>query len=294
MPGEGLTHAPVQQESTGKEPHIAVDIDPQKPPARWIELDTQPLRAKPASGDQRPDAASLDTVLKLLSAFVDAWSHDLMLAPVAPILKALGEQSIVARQKLEFEALRAVGTLFETGLFGRQMGRLLRILREWQKTGVAPVFSAPGRKRPRETTKTVWRAVGLVGVLLFAFISAIMNTRSPGPRSTPSGNGPFYTPAPPPNPATASFNRGVRYDSTGQFDQAIREYDNAIRLNPYYAPTYYNRGLDYANQGQFDRAIQDYDQAMRLNPGNPDNLVSRGTARGNMPMPSRITIKPSQ
>ncbi|MDY7006729.1 MAG: tetratricopeptide repeat protein [Cyanobacteriota bacterium] len=44
------------------------------------------------------------------------------------------------------------------------------------------------------------------------------------------------------------FRRGLgRYDR-GEYEQAIADYNQAIRLNPKYADPYYNRGLIY-NQG---------------------------------------------
>jgi tetratricopeptide (TPR) repeat protein len=80
------------------------------------------------------------------------------------------------------------------------------------------------------------------------------------------------------NDADAFFNRGAAYDGKEQYDRAIQEYDQAIRLKPNYTAALYNRGLDYANQGQFDRAIGDLDQAIRLNPNDADAFLSRGSA----------------
>jgi lipoprotein NlpI len=41
---------------------------------------------------------------------------------------------------------------------------------------------------------------------------------------------------------------------------------------------YFNRGIAYKHKGQYDRAIQDYDQAIRLNPRQAEAFSSRGTA----------------
>ena len=40
-----------------------------------------------------------------------------------------------------------------------------------------------------------------------------------------------------------------------------------------------NRGSGYANKGEYDRAIQDYDQALRLDPKNAYALYNRGVAK---------------
>lgn len=60
-------------------------------------------------------------------------------------------------------------------------------------------------------------------------------------------------------------NRGTAYWAIGAHDRAIRDYDEAIRLNPrdYYA--YSNRANSLSAKGEYDRAILDYNEAIRLN-----------------------------
>ena len=64
----------------------------------------------------------------------------------------------------------------------------------------------------------------------------------------------------------AFYKRGNAYNEKGDYEQAIQDYDQAIRLNPGHATAFSNRGVAYANKKDYDRAIQDYDQAIRLNP----------------------------
>src|SRR5437667_395115 len=45
-----------------------------------------------------------------------------------------------------------------------------------------------------------------------------------------------------------------------------------------FAPAYYNRGLAYAANGEFDRAIADFNETIRLDPTDPDAFISRGGA----------------
>jgi Zn-dependent protease len=47
---------------------------------------------------------------------------------------------------------------------------------------------------------------------------------------------------------------------------AAADFDEAIRLRPGQAPYHVNRGLSYAHQGQYDRAVEDYLEAVRLDP----------------------------
>ncbi|MFC1916283.1 fused MFS/spermidine synthase [Chloroflexota bacterium] len=60
-------------------------------------------------------------------------------------------------------------------------------------------------------------------------------------------------------------NRGVAYEKLGQLQQAIQDFDEAIRLNPQDSVVYYNRGTTYGKLGQLQQAFQDFDEAIRLN-----------------------------
>lgn len=52
-------------------------------------------------------------------------------------------------------------------------------------------------------------------------------------------------------------NRGIGYDSKGQFDTAIENFDQAIRINPNSALAYYNRGVAYTNRGNWFNSFED-------------------------------------
>jgi len=61
------------------------------------------------------------------------------------------------------------------------------------------------------------------------------------------------------NCALAYLGRGNAYSNQGNLDQAIRDYCEAIRLDPNYAIAYYNRGAVYQRKGKFSKAFSDYD-----------------------------------
>ena len=67
-----------------------------------------------------------------------------------------------------------------------------------------------------------------------------------------------------PSNAIAFFNRGNAYDQSGDYDKAIADYSEAIKLEPNDADAYNNRGQAYDNKGEFDLAIADYTAAIRL------------------------------
>jgi tetratricopeptide (TPR) repeat protein len=72
-------------------------------------------------------------------------------------------------------------------------------------------------------------------------------------------------------------SRGVGHRLKGDYDRAIQDYDQAIKLNPKSATAFNDRGVAYDHKGEFDRAIQDYDQAIKLRPS-AEMYFNRGNA----------------
>jgi tetratricopeptide (TPR) repeat protein len=82
-----------------------------------------------------------------------------------------------------------------------------------------------------------------------------------------------------PNDFLAYRNRGgVYHHIKGDFDRAIADYTQAIRLDPNDEYTFEVRGYAYAFKGEHDRAIADYTQAIKLNPNYSFAYNNRGFA----------------
>ena len=79
-----------------------------------------------------------------------------------------------------------------------------------------------------------------------------------------------------------SYTRGVEHNELGQYDAAIQDYDQVIRLDPEYADAYHNRGYSYDEAGQYERAIQDYSEAILLDPQDADAYYNRGVSYHNL------------
>ncbi len=66
--------------------------------------------------------------------------------------------------------------------------------------------------------------------------------------------------------AIAYNNRGNAYTGKGEYDRAIKDFDESIKLNPNNASAIFNRAEAYLNKGEYQRAVRDYDDAIRLKP----------------------------
>ena len=75
-------------------------------------------------------------------------------------------------------------------------------------------------------------------------------------------------------------NLGAVLFLSGQTDPASRQFQDAIRLKPDHADAHYNLGVCLATKGQTDEAIREYQEATRLKPDNADAQFNLGLALG--------------
>jgi tetratricopeptide (TPR) repeat protein len=78
------------------------------------------------------------------------------------------------------------------------------------------------------------------------------------------------------NTAQTYYERGMSLYNQSNYDAAIQEFTEAIRIDPNYALAYYNRGNSYRYKNDYDRAIADYTQAIRLDPNYRNAYSNRG------------------
>lgn len=93
-----------------------------------------------------------------------------------------------------------------------------------------------------------------------------------------------------PHIAATLTNRGNAYYFKGQFDRAIKDYDEAIRLSPNLSEAFSNRGNVYRKTGQYDRAIQDYDKAIQIEPDDAQIFADRGLAYEKKGKPTKALL----
>jgi tetratricopeptide (TPR) repeat protein len=65
------------------------------------------------------------------------------------------------------------------------------------------------------------------------------------------------------------WTRGLLYWDRKDYDRAIADHSEAIRLDPNYIAAYIGRGVAYRSKGDTDNAMTDFSAAIRLDPKEP-------------------------
>jgi tetratricopeptide (TPR) repeat protein len=73
-------------------------------------------------------------------------------------------------------------------------------------------------------------------------------------------------------------NRGTAYLLKGDYERAIADYDQAVRIRPNYAMAYHNRGTVYLYKEDFEEAISDFNKALEINPGYAETYFNKALA----------------
>lgn len=79
--------------------------------------------------------------------------------------------------------------------------------------------------------------------------------------------------------AAAFKSRGDAHDDKGEYELALRDYADALALNPQDAEVLNNRGATRTALGQYDAAVEDFDRSMALAPGRAIPLSNRCFAK---------------
>ncbi|HYC15566.1 MAG TPA: tetratricopeptide repeat protein, partial [Stellaceae bacterium] len=73
----------------------------------------------------------------------------------------------------------------------------------------------------------------------------------------------------------AYYNRGVLYRDGNRQSLAVRDFTEAMRLDPMNSDAVLNRGVAFGALGQYGRSIPDYTAAIKLDPGKADAWNAR-------------------
>ena len=67
-------------------------------------------------------------------------------------------------------------------------------------------------------------------------------------------------------------------DIKEEYDKAIADFTEVIRLDPKAAHAYTGRGGAWSERAEYDKAIADFTEAIRLDPKDADAYTDRGEA----------------
>jgi Flp pilus assembly protein TadD len=67
-----------------------------------------------------------------------------------------------------------------------------------------------------------------------------------------------------PNDAALLNYRGVAYRCKGMDEQAMQDFNKAIQVDPKYARAYRDRAMIYFDRSEFDKSVEDLDKAQSL------------------------------
>ncbi len=62
------------------------------------------------------------------------------------------------------------------------------------------------------------------------------------------------------------FKKGTRLYAEGRYDEAIEEFQKAIKIDPTYLDAYVNLGAIYFKQGDYQKASSQYETVLRYQP----------------------------
>ena len=97
-------------------------------------------------------------------------------------------------------------------------------------------------------------------------------TPAPTPTSTPE---PSPTPTPEPPKVLFRYSFALRLLQSGQYEDAIPQFDIVIRVLPNFAQAYSGRGLAYFHEEQVDLAFEDFNRAIELDAELADAYMNR-------------------
>jgi Flp pilus assembly protein TadD len=72
------------------------------------------------------------------------------------------------------------------------------------------------------------------------------------------------------------IKKGIALGNQGKYDEAIKCFNDAIRLDPKNVDAWNNKGVTLVIQGKYDEALKAFDEAIRIDP----NLVGAWNNKG--------------
>jgi tetratricopeptide (TPR) repeat protein len=81
---------------------------------------------------------------------------------------------------------------------------------------------------------------------------------------------------------SSCINNGIEKGKIKKFEEAIGDFDEAIKLNPKDSRAYNNRGIAKTELEKYIGAIRDFDEAIKLNPNNSNARINMENAKAQL------------
>ncbi len=78
------------------------------------------------------------------------------------------------------------------------------------------------------------------------------------------------------DPGYEHYAKAESFGRSGQYHDAVHEYNEAIKVSPKFARAFYGRGLSYQLMGITDKAMESYNQGLEVDPENAKLYNNRG------------------
>jgi lipoprotein NlpI len=75
--------------------------------------------------------------------------------------------------------------------------------------------------------------------------------------------------------AQALYQRGAGHAAKGQYDDAVRDFTQALKFAPDASDALYNRGGAYAKLGRWNDALADFNAVLKIAPNDPNTFYAR-------------------
>ncbi len=79
--------------------------------------------------------------------------------------------------------------------------------------------------------------------------------------------------------AFALYSRGIGFYGLENYEGAIADYTESLKLNPIAVPAYNNRGVAFRRLGKFEAAIADFDAALAREPDDAAAFANRAISK---------------
>jgi len=77
-------------------------------------------------------------------------------------------------------------------------------------------------------------------------------------------------------------NKGFALVKVKRYEEAIKAYDEALKINPQVAEAWYGKGATLDNLKRYEEAIKAYDEGLKINPQDANAWIMKGFALDNL------------